>query len=138
MNLSSTGGWEIWKEFNDEVEIPSGEQMLRIKCASGSWNLDYFDLSLLEAYPVNHPSDVTNHNLQSNLTVYPNPASNILTIAGIKDETSKIAIYNSYGQLVDIKILENGACNVSDLKAGIYFIKISDVNRHELIKFIKE
>jgi len=66
----------------------------------------------------------------SNLSVYPNPAKNTLTIDG--DYTSA-TIYNVFGKLVLTTDYQE-TIDVSALSNGIYFIKVDNTT----IKFIKQ
>ncbi len=72
--------------------------------------------------------------LKNNISVYPNPASNSLTISNC-EYNLPISIINTYGQTIN-KInttLEDIEIDISDLSNGIYFIKCG----METIKFIK-
>jgi hypothetical protein len=82
---------------------------------------------------------VTDFNFQSknNSIVFPNPTNTVLNISN--NDTivvQKATIYNSLGQL--IKILNNSSTiDVSELKAGTYFISIESENGKATQKFIK-
>jgi Leucine-rich repeat (LRR) protein len=74
--------------------------------------------------------------------IYPNPVKNILTIVDKKQsEISSIAIYNNLGQLVQMYINATNnseSINVSQLRTGLYFIKIDSKKGSIVSKFIKE
>jgi len=75
---------------------------------------------------------------KNNVAVYPNPAENILYINS-KTTLSKVAIYNTVGkQLKEYSnVLQN--VNVSDLKTGVYMIRLTDINGKTVTsKFIKK
>ncbi len=59
------------------------------------------------------------------LKLYPNPATEILTVTGVRD-ISELEIINSTGQIV-LKVPHfhqtNGKANVSELASGLYFVK---------------
>jgi hypothetical protein len=60
---------------------------------------------------------------QANFSVYPNPASKILTIELQNNfEFQKANIYNTLGKI--IKSYNSSEINVSDLSAGTYFIEV--------------
>jgi hypothetical protein len=75
--------------------------------------------------------------------MYPNPASKGLNInvAGIK-ERATAQVFDLNGKLMLRANLTNGnnKCNVEDLKAGIYFVKVTELDGTVLYKdkFIKE
>lgn len=75
-------------------------------------------------------------------TIYPNPVKNILNIVDKKQlEISSIIIYNTLGQLVQTFInadINTTAIDVSNLKTGLYFIKINSEKGITTSRFIKE
>lgn len=67
-------------------------------------------------------SDFSN---DSKFYVYPNPASNFITIHSNDFEEMEIQMYNSIGQIVkQTTSNKNKRIDVSDLNSGIYFIRI--------------
>jgi hypothetical protein len=67
--------------------------------------------------------------------VYPNPASNIISIKGVT-LGSKVTIYNVLGKLVLSKTTSN-EIDVERLNRGVYIIKIRSQNNEVVRKFIK-
>jgi hypothetical protein len=84
-----------------------------------------------------------NQLVRFNYLVYPNPASNYLTIKrmGLNNSEYCISIYNNVGQLVMEKpsiLGEINTIDVCNLSTGTYFLKIfSNNNRTDIIKFNK-
>ncbi len=66
------------------------------------------------------------------LSVYPNPAQNILFVSGYA-ANGTVSIYSINGSLVRTVVLNQDQMNVSELDAGIYFIQADD----KLGKFVK-
>ena len=60
------------------------------------------------------------------LTVYPNPAKDVITIVETLPETSHISLLTTKGQSVDIRVINNNQIDVSDLPNGIYLMKIQN------------
>jgi len=80
-------------------------------------------------------SEVQNVNEIDNqqLTIYPNPAKDILRITNISDN-QEITIYSINGAVVKRVVVSNDTeINVSDLRAGLYIIGVGN----EFSKFIK-
>jgi len=76
--------------------------------------------------------------IQTNeLSVYPNPASQVIYLKGFKDSKT-VQVYNLIGELVIEQSLENDVqeINISRLRSGMYFIKATDIK--ESIRFIKK
>ena len=64
--------------------------------------------------------------VERNVTVYPNPANDVLNIE-LGDNQSDVVIYNSIGQVVrHIEMMSgNVQINVADLNSGIYFVRVN-------------
>ena len=74
-------------------------------------------------------------------TIYPNPVADILNITNKNQlEISSIIIYNTLGQQVQTFINANNttSIDVSQLKTGLYFIKINSEKGITTSRFIKE
>ena len=70
-----------------------------------------------------------------NIKVYPNPASDYITISELK-KVEKYEIYNSIGQKLKKGIISNKEkIDIENLIKGIYFLKLE---RGNTLKFIKE
>jgi hypothetical protein len=84
---------------------------------------------------------VNEHALNNLISLYPNPASNLLNIDNRTNEViSNIAIYSINGMLV--KQVPNAASTtsipVSELQTGMYFVKMEVGNQVMNYKFIKK
>jgi len=76
---------------------------------------------------------------KSVFNVYPNPAQNELFMEVNDLQITKIAIFDYSGQLV--KSITNNAINqidISDLKQGIYILKVSTESGHSTNRFVKQ
>lgn len=73
--------------------------------------------------------------IDQQLTIYPNPANDIITIEGLEDDDCEISIINTLGQT-----LLRGTdrrYNVSSLNSGIYFVNVRCGGNTSVLKFIK-
>lgn len=77
---------------------------------------------------LNQASTSTAYNdFKDNISVYPNPAKDQLTISGLKNPESIIYLFDSSGNLIDQ--LKHGRNNNLNLQSGVYYISIhSDEN----------
>lgn len=80
--------------------------------------------------------------IDNNLTVFPNPASSILSVKlnSFNNNTS-FEVYNSIGQLIiTTKKIDNNKfeINVASLTKGVYFLKVNDNNKISSVKFVVE
>ncbi|MBR4582783.1 MAG: T9SS type A sorting domain-containing protein, partial [Bacteroidales bacterium] len=74
--------------------------------------------------------------------VFPNPTSDILNITS-SETISEIEIVNVMGQVVKRMEVnaDNAVCDVEDLKAGVYVVRIRTLRQAQgaaLRKFVKE
>ena len=71
----------------------------------------------------------------NNVKLYPNPASDMITVNGLEDITP-YKIYNILGaEITKGNISENGSINVKPFALGVYFLKFENGKTY---KFIKE
>ena len=72
----------------------------------------------------------------ANVAVYPNPASSTITIGGLNDFANlEVTLVNIQGQFV-MSVDNSLEINVSDVEAGIYFIKINCDGQQYLQKIV--
>jgi len=76
------------------------------------------------------------------ITLYPNPAKNVLNISIQGDTTlpDTFIIYNSLGQIVQstkVNSVSNLTVNTSELSTGVYFVKINKDSESKTLRFIK-
>ncbi|MBQ4547736.1 MAG: T9SS type A sorting domain-containing protein [Bacteroidales bacterium] len=84
--------------------------------------------------------NIVEHNNELNCNIYPNPASDILTIA-TEANVEEIAIYDIYGRAVRQQVNETTGqqvVDVADLENGIYFINIKTDKGNIVKRFIKK
>jgi len=74
------------------------------------------------------------------ISIYPNPASNLLNVNTNNKVFTNVEIVNIAGKTVRKEIISNSNCqiDISNLSSGIYFITISDKFNKMTLKFIKE
>lgn len=87
------------------------------------------------AYEFGGTLSLHNVNLFNQLSIYPNPANNTISVSGI-DGIEKITIFSLIGKK-EIEVSNNNFVNVSQLSNGFYFIKIEKNNQTYSEKFIK-
>ena len=66
----------------------------------------------------------------NNAHIYPNPASQTVTIQ--VESFQKVEIYNTFGQLVDVK--NSNEVNVSNYSQGVYIFKIFDTDNKTAVR----
>lgn len=82
--------------------------------------------------------NVSNFN-DSNIKLYPNPATNLVNVVGVTDTVSATVV-DLQGRVVLNQVLTqvNSQIITSNLPQGMYFLKISSTNIQKTITFIKK
>ncbi|PHS68337.1 MAG: sporulation protein SpoOM [Flavobacterium sp.] len=78
-----------------------------------------------------------NNQLTENITIYPNPTSNFITISTKENTISAIEIYNVLGkEILKVNTTNSNQLKIdlSDLSSGIYLIKIIDSSGKSTLK----
>jgi hypothetical protein len=78
----------------------------------------------------------TNEFSFQNLTIYPNPATDIIKVNST-NVINKIEVYNSLGALMNL-VSDDNEINVSNYASGIYFLRITSGKRSVTKKIIKD
>ena len=107
------------------------------------YNYDGSDF-VLDGKDIYYYSDITGINEiidNYNVSIYPNPANDYLIINTATNENLKIEIYTIKGQSVMSTEYSNNASemrvDISQLRAGMYFIRIANDQNNITKKFVK-
>ena len=73
----------------------------------------------------------------NSITVFPNPASDIIFVNGL-NENAKISIYDLSGRLLFSKQVTNKQIDISNFQSGIYTMKIETSKEIVTKKFVKQ
>ncbi len=74
---------------------------------------------------------------KNEVTIYPNPASEILYVSGITTNAN-FEIYNVLGQKVEEGTVSNNKINLHNMTRGNYFLHVKDKDQSVQLKFIKK
>ncbi|MGZ5245039.1 MAG: T9SS type A sorting domain-containing protein, partial [Bacteroidia bacterium] len=79
-----------------------------------------------------------NHNLKSEINIYPNPANNLVYIDGGEQRFNEITMVNLLGETVAFSNLQTSktCINIAHLSAGIYFIRVRSGNQFSQHKLV--
>ena len=85
--------------------------------------------------------DDSNSSIKQVINVYPNPATNKITLSE-KFSENQIILFDLLGKNYPVKLINNynssTRIDISNLSGGLYFVKIINDNSSKSIKFIKE
>jgi len=71
------------------------------------------------------------------LIIFPNPATDYITLSGLTF-TSKISIYAADGRQIGSPVIHDDQIDVSQLTAGLYFLRVTDGANVSNYKFMKQ
>lgn len=77
---------------------------------------------------------ISNHYVQSSI-IYPNPSSTFFKI--MRDDIKEITIINALGQEVYRKLAHSKTINISHLREGVYFVRMTTDNNKQIINKLK-
>ncbi|MBQ6729638.1 MAG: leucine-rich repeat domain-containing protein [Bacteroidales bacterium] len=130
----TAGMVRVLKEATCDDKMVQVEAVPNVGCSFLYWEVNGYQVSTENPYSfeleedtelVAHFSGTGLEELGQCVSVYPNPARDLVRIEGI--DVGQIQIYNIIGQLV--KVVQNAnEVNVSDLNEGTYLVCISDGN----------
>jgi hypothetical protein len=87
---------------------------------------------------VNNPTSINEANLDNAVSIYPNPAANILNIT-TSSLNFQVSVFDLTGQSV-LRESNSSTIDISGLPTGLYMLKLQDQNSRATItrKFIHE
>ena len=89
--------------------------------------------------PLSDFAGIKENTLSNQISIYPNPTSNNLTIETNINKETKLEIVNLLGQTIYISYINNKArIDVSAFPKGVYFIKLNTEKETVVKKFVKE
>lgn len=113
----------------------------QVRPALSNPGADYYSLETIRFTPLtiddvgpdafeDTPTSVSLDHPRSDILIYPIPTSKILNLKNIHSDANKLEIIDSYGKIIlsqpIAKSMQEFSVNVSWLKNGIYFLKISN------------
>ena len=88
------------------------------------------DTEKIPAFDIDGTIGVEESVTETNIEIYPNPASDFVRVSTVNGQQSTVRVYNTLGMLVEEFEMQSNEIeiNVSDYKSGMYFINISTDN----------
>lgn len=122
------------------ANAPSGKTRMRVRLHDSSLTPNATpcgtsSFGQVEDYSLNIGQLAVSDVKKNNISVYPNPASDVLNISNVSSKT-KFEIFNIGGQLVN-QGTTDGKVNVSKLTKGVYILTVESNGEKSQTKFIK-
>ncbi|MFT6338034.1 MAG: hypothetical protein ACJATI_004804 [Halioglobus sp.] len=86
-------------------------------------------------------SDGSRSDAKSTIAIHPNPAQDYVTVSSNTTEISKIEVYSVSNERMNVSYnaidAKTTRVDITDLSAGIYFMRVQNAENIETIKFVK-
>ena len=148
-NIVDNGFWQVDSAINDwtHIIIPISNNSPNADSAQIvlTGGIEVFDTTLandtkfwVDNLSFNYITSSEDYFLNSQIYIYPNPATDVIQINLPNNKISEVKIYNVLGKLVKQEILNHkNEIDVSELNGGVYFVKITTDKQEFVSKFIK-
>jgi hypothetical protein len=125
VDVTSTGGWQVWKTFTTKINLTAGQQTIRLVCASGGYNINWLELTP-EGSTTTNLAPVANAGDDKVITL----PSNSVTLTGTgTDADGSIASYSwskiSGPSQFTIASPSSASTSVSNLVEGVYEFQLT-------------
>gem|GEM_PF-1806570 len=90
---------------------------------------------------LNYPNNnAVNTKRESQITLYPNPVKNSLTVNGLETSNTRVIVTDANGRVMKQARISTAAytLDIHTLTAGVYFIKVKNSKQSLSLKFVKE
>lgn len=114
--------------------------LLNIEYSYLNMNSNEIELSDKEIYYYSEQNVLSIENqLRTELSLYPNPASDILKVSMGNSNNLETEIYNIHGSLIKRLVVNSGEIiHINDLNPGAYLVKVTSGSETKTLKFIKK
>lgn len=136
-NYRNISTYQNWTTVTTTVNLTAGTHTLRLYALGGGWNINWINIVPADLAP----TAVNDISSSSPISIYPNPATDFLTVDCGDLKNVRTVIYDNSGRTISqpTKMKDGKAIvDVSELVRGIYFIELTtDKNERIVKKFIK-
>ncbi|UOQ72253.1 carbohydrate-binding protein [Hymenobacter cellulosilyticus] len=132
--IPATGGWQTWTTVAQTVNVNAGTYNLGVFAQAGGWNLNWIRITKAGTART-APASTTAPEVTTELSVYPNPATNQLNVQAGQDLSgSQYQIVNDRGHVVASGTLSTSRLDVANLKNGLYTLVIVTKDQQKLTR----
>jgi hypothetical protein len=125
--VPNTGGWQTWTTISRTVNLNAGTYNFGIFASAGGWNINWWKISTSTGGRI-ATAEETTAEVNSDLTVFPNPSSGSITIRVV--EPSHVNILDVSGKS-HFSMLVEKSVTIDHLNSGLYIVKMK--NSHKTV-----
>lgn len=118
ISVPNTGNWQSWRSVVKDITITKGKHYIKLYASTGGFNVNYMDIKL--------PKQTgTKDILAEEITIYPNPVSDVLVINTGEIHYNTIDLIDMTGQKIQCWSI-NGETELRlalKVPNGVYFLK---------------
>ncbi len=122
--FDNTSGWQNWETYVNTIELPAGEQTIRLQAGTSGFNINWFQIGDISTSIANFK------NSPAVFTVYPNPGNGEFKIR-TSEKIKELVITAITGNTVHSLSFSNSV-NLSFLAPGIYSLRAIGFNGEEV------
>ncbi|MFD2937247.1 carbohydrate-binding protein [Spirosoma flavum] len=143
INLTNSGGFQIWKTISTTISLSAGKQTLRIYAERSGWNFNWFEVTNAPRGRMSSDKAEADDENVFKLLLYPNPAKHIIQIKhSTAVESGFTKIIKTDGREMKSQNLILGSTNTTIdirlLETGNYILLYQNGSNRTLSRFIKE
>jgi arylsulfatase A-like enzyme/chitodextrinase len=140
VDFAATGDWQTWTTINTDVELTAGIQKIRLNFSgSGSgflFNVNWFDASQINAVRSNY-----DHSIRYLITTVVDERRLLFLNLLYSDPAVRIDIIDVQGRIVDSNVIPGEHAEwvyelPSDMKKGVYFLRVNNFSNSATERFI--
>ena len=128
LNIDPTGGWQSWTTVTQTINLPAGDQTIRLSSNANNWNINWFEINQTNAVNARATIATEEQITEKGIIAYPLPLEGNLNVVFKNNlDGRSIAIFYMDGQRVyesDIIYGSATEVNVSSLPPGLYILRI--------------
>jgi hypothetical protein len=138
-NLSATAGFVAYQWKLNGSAISGANAQTYTAVANGTYTVEVTDANGCKG--TSNTLNVTGVGIENlsniSLTIYPNPATDIITIE-TDEQVTGVELFSAIGQKINVTANAKQQINISDLAAGAYSLIIHTTNGNVQKRFVKE
>ncbi len=116
------------------IKNPKEYKFYRLKVTANNGDTKFFELAEWQLFAQTPASIVEQTTINSSISIYPNPVKDEFSIS-CKQQPESVEILNAEGKMIKSFTQNTNSYNVSDIPAGIYFVRIK-TDEYHVIKFV--